>query len=169
MNIELCSSLSALLEFVAQLPKRRGLDPCLRHAGNIDELQVADVIDGDGAFRSSSRGEQAFISGDGGGRGELVSRLRQAIEQARAAERRIVVAFEPDAFFVGGIPIVQETVEVFGLDVKQSVVRKQRRQIGVRGYYLRDDPDDGAQCKDPGCRPEEKLLHGWSSEKVDLA
>ena len=87
-----------------------------RHAGDVEELEVANVVPGEDRVGSGNLVEQGCAGGESGGLGEGGLRIAQTAEEAGVGEDGVLVGGEPGLALSGVGPAMQERREVGRLD-----------------------------------------------------
>ena len=96
-DVEGCVASFSELELGAELEERGLLGIACGHAGDVEELEFADVVPGEEGLVAGDLLKEVEVWGEAGGGGELVLRIVESAEEAGAGEGGVVIAGEPGA------------------------------------------------------------------------
>ena len=122
-QIEVNSACAARLERRAGLPERRLHGFGRWQVSDIEELQVADVIQRKNTARSGNLGKEVHVGWKSGRSGELTAGAVETQEEAGAGEDFVVAAFGPLLLLRRGVPVREQAGEILGLEVEQRASR----------------------------------------------
>src|SRR5438128_2170672 len=92
-------------------------------AGNVNEFDFADVVEGQGALLAGSLEGEIGIGRHSRRFLEALEETLQTQEEQRLGKDAVVIALQPLPLLRRVIPVAQQPSKIFGFDVKERALR----------------------------------------------
>ena len=118
-NVEVNSAGVSRFKLRARLIERALHGLGRRKIGDVEEFQLADIVNRNGTVLSRDLGEEVHVGGQPGGSSELFACSLQTQKQPGAREDFVIVAFDPLLLLGRRIPAAEQRGEILRLEIKQ--------------------------------------------------